>query len=83
MKSGSFVPENLLGGDTSQTVPGILPGSSNANMPIGQSSRLVGRHDGKRAGDLRSIVARRFMRMLRAHDRARMKVLATHPTQAR
>lgn len=78
MKSDSFVSENLLGGATLQTGPATLLGRSNATMHIGERSHLAGGRDGKRSGDLRSLVARRFMRMLRAHDRARIKVL-THP----
>ena len=33
--------------------------------------------------DLRSTVARRFMRMLRAHDRTRQETLATYAAQPR
>jgi len=78
MKSDGFVPENLLEGNTLQTGPVGLPGRSNSTMHSGGRSHLVGARDRKGSGDLRSTVARRFMRMLRAHDRARMKVL-THP----
>jgi len=83
MKSGSFVSENLLGGDKVQRVPATLTHGPNALMSIGEGSHLVGRHHGNRSGDLRSFVAGRFMHMLRAHDRVRVKVLASHPTQVR
>ena len=83
MKSESIVPESLLDGDKMQSVPATLPDRSNGSMPIGDESHLVGSHEENRAGDLRSFVAGRFMHMIRAHDRTRMKVLATHPTQAR
>ena len=78
MKSDSFVPKILLGDDTLQTGPTTLPGRADASIPILERSQLVGGRDGERSADLRSIVSRRFMRMLRAHDRARTKVLA-HP----
>ena len=83
MKSGSFLSDSLLGGDTMRSVPATLPDRSNGSMSIDDRRHLVGGHQGNRAGDLRSFVAGRFMHMLRGHDRARMKVLATHPTQAR
>ena len=81
MKNGSFVSENPLGSD--QSVAATLTHVSNSSMSSGQEGPLVGRHNGNGSRDLRSTVARQFMHMLRGHDRARMKVLATHPTQAR
>ena len=54
-----------------QTKPDELKASSPTTTP--QSSLPV----------LRSTVAKRFMRMLRAHDRVRVELLATHPTQPR
>jgi hypothetical protein len=83
MRRGSFVSESLGGGDQMQNHPATLPLHPSASMSIGEGSPLVGRGDGNRSGDLRSTVAHRFMRMLRSHDRARLKVLATHPTQSR
>lgn len=83
MKSGSFVPESLAGGDKMQSVPATLLDRSNGSMSIGDESHVAGSPQENRAGDLRSFVAGRVMHMIRGHDRARIKVLATHPTQAR
>jgi len=83
MKNGSFVSENPSGSDNLQGVAATLSHVSNTSISSGQESPMVGRRNGNGSGDLRSTVARQFMHMLRGHDRARMKVLATHPTQAR
>jgi hypothetical protein len=83
MKNGSFVSENPSASDKLQSVAATLMHVSNSSMSSGQEGALVGRHNGNGSGELRSTVARQFMHMLRGHDRARMKVLATHPTQAR
>ena len=82
MKSASSVSEVLLGGDNVRSFPTTLPSRRSASNYRGKRSYSVG-HNGDRPGDVRSILAGRFMHMLRAHDRARMKILATHPTHAR
>jgi hypothetical protein len=40
----------------------------------------VKENGGNKSEDLRSVVGGRIMRMLQAHDRARMELLATHCT---
>lgn len=83
MKSRSSVSENVLGDGKVRSSPATLAHRPNASISIGEGSHLVGSNDWHRSGDLRSFVAGRFMHMLRAHDHARMKVLASHPSQAR
>ena len=50
---------------------------------MGVPDRAVTEGGPQASPDLRSVVARRFMRMLRAHDRARLETLAAHSTQPR
>jgi hypothetical protein len=54
------------------------------------TARSTGRKDSsareyatRTAANLRSIVERRFMRMIQTHDRIRTESLARHPPQAR
>ncbi|MFN2493075.1 MAG: hypothetical protein ABR501_09350 [Pyrinomonadaceae bacterium] len=80
MKSVSSVSGDDLRADNVRRFPTTLPRRQKASLFRGG----VGR--GKRnrnTGDLPSILAGRFMHMLRAHDRVRIKVLAAHPTQSR
>ena len=56
-------------------------GRSNASLSLRDIP--VREHNTRRRRDLRSVVAGRFMRMLRAHDRVRMKMLAAQPRHAR
>lgn len=50
--------------------------SSTRTLPLGEPNTRAPR-------DLHSTVARRFMRMLRAHDRARIALLALQSTRPR
>ncbi len=81
MKSGSFVPGTSTDGNVIERDTASI-GLSNAS-PAGERSARLGDHDPHPNGDLRSVVARRFMGMLRSHDRARMESLAAHPPQAK
>ena len=79
MESGSFVPRtstdrNLTQRDTTSIG---LPTS-----PAGESSPSLDRNTYTN-GDLRSVLARQFMGMLRSHDRTRLELLAAHPPQAK
>ena len=56
-------------------------GRSNASLSLRDTP--VREHNTRRRRDLRSVVAGRFMRMLRAHDRVRMELLADHQTDER
>jgi hypothetical protein len=78
MESGSFVPRtstdrNLTQRDT--TSIGL------STSPAGESPRLD--RNTNTNGDLRSALARRFMGMLRSHDRARLELLETQPPLAK
>lgn len=59
---------------------GVLP-----NHPVPSLSTGVtpSEPEARAPRDLRSVVAARFMRMLRAHDRARIASLGTHSIQTR
>jgi len=81
MKSGSFVPGTSTDGNVIERDTASI-GLSNASH-AGERSARLGDHDPHPNGDLRSVVARRFMGMLRSHDRARMESLAAHPPQAK
>jgi hypothetical protein len=85
VKRGSVVSDNGSGqsdkvrGDAANTTSSRpLPTSND-----GQKSHSAGKNDRKESGELRRIVARRFMRMLRTHDRVRVKLLATHQPEVR
>jgi len=83
VKRGSVVSEN--GSGQSDKVRGDAANTtSSRRLPTpndGQKSS-VGKND-RGSGELRRIVARRFMRMLRTHDRVRVKLLATHQPEVR
>lgn len=81
MKSGRFLSEGPLSGDKMPSVSATSV--HHAQIPSDEASHLDVRHDGNGSGDPRTNVARRFMQMLRAHDRARLKKFATRPGQAR
>lgn len=79
MKGNGSVSKSLLRNENMQNVPAPLPPRS--GRAIEEGSQSVGRHNGNGSTDIRSTVARRYMYMLRGHDRARMKVLSGYPTQ--
>ena len=83
MESGSFVRKNLSRDNRRESVAATPAHRGSAEMPTGKRNRLVERQHGSRSGDLRSTVARRFMRMLRAHDRARVELLAAYAPEAK
>ncbi|HEY3040812.1 MAG TPA: hypothetical protein VGJ66_18890 [Pyrinomonadaceae bacterium] len=74
MKANSSTPESLLRNNM-QSAPANLPQPS--STPAGERSLL---HNAKASTEIRSNVARRYMHMLRGHDRARLKVLSTYPS---
>jgi len=74
MKSGGFVSQDRLnGGDNRKGIRPSTPPNRNASISGGGSDVSGDNSDG-----LRSTVARRFMRMMRAHDRIRMQLLTEH-----
>ena len=83
MNNGYIVSSDLKTGDRSATGVTTKPAfdRSNGSKRSGQR-RADGRHP-KQVSDPRSIVARQFMRMSKAHDRIRMKVLAASLVRAR
>ena len=50
---------------------------------IGAPGRTMTENGAQASPDLRSVVGRRFMRMLRAHDRVRLETLAAYSAQPR
>jgi len=82
MKNANPVSENLRG-DNVRSFRATRRDRSHASNSNGKRTHIAGSQGSERSGDLRSIVAGRFMHMLRAHDRARLQVLTTHPGQAR
>ena len=78
MKSGGFVSQDRLNGGDNRK--GIRPNSPpNRNASINASISGGGSDfSGDNSDGLRLTVARRFMRMMRAHDRIRMQLLTEH-----
>ncbi len=74
MKGNSSASKALLRNNM-QSAPANLPQPSSTST--GERSLL---QKAKGSSDIRSNVARRYMHMLRGHDRARMKVLSTYPS---
>ena len=74
MKGNSSAQESLLRNNM-QSAPANLPQPS--STATGERSLM---HNAKGSSDVRSNVARRYMHMLRGHDRARIKVLSTYPS---
>jgi hypothetical protein len=60
-----------------------LAGRSNTPAAIENGETSVFSTEGLDAGDVRSVVARRFMRMLQSHDRTRLELLGAHLGQPR
>ena len=56
--------------------------SDNRNQPL-TSPAPSSNNQRNNSTDLRSQVAKRFMRMLRLHDRARNQLLSAHSSQTR
>jgi len=81
MERGSFIPRTSTDGNLTERDTTSI-GLSTASSASERNARL-GDRDAHPNGDLRSVVARRFMGMLRLHDRARMESLAAHPPQAK
>ena len=76
MNNGYIVSSDLKTGDRRATVVTTTPMFDRSNgSKRSERRRSDGRHP-KQASDPRSIVARQFVRMSKAHDRIRMKVLA-------
>ena len=83
MKNASFASRKPLGSDNIRRISAALPRDSKALRSTAKKTRFVKENGGNKSEDLRSIVGGRIMRMLQAHDRARMELLATHFTETK
>lgn len=86
MESGSRRSESLLKGNDGDNEKAFTPPIGVPNHPAPSMSTAVTpirEADARAPRDLRSVVAARFMRMLRAHDRARITLLGAHSIQTR
>jgi hypothetical protein len=80
MNNGSLVSESDLGSDLgSDQLPFETINTSPTGLTALTANQQVNENGGNGSSELRAAVSRRFMSMLRAHDRARLKLLSGNP----
>jgi hypothetical protein len=79
MNNGSFVSKSDLGSDLASDQLQFETNTSPAGLTALGVKQQVNENGGNGSGELRAAVSQRFMSMLRAHDRARLKLLSDNP----